>query len=66
LASACPPDDVGVPHGYARFLVALADPEDEDHATMVNWIGGVFDPHGFDLNRLNREWRVATATGHSR
>lgn len=64
--NACPPDDVGGPHGYARFLAALADPEVEDHATMVGWIGGVFDPRGFDLNRLNREWRVATAMGQSR
>jgi Plasmid pRiA4b ORF-3-like protein len=64
--NACPPDDVGGPHGYARFLAALADPEDEDYATMMGWIGGVFDPRGFDLNRLNREWRVATAMGQSR
>jgi hypothetical protein len=64
--NACPPDDVGGPHGYARFLAALADPKDEDHASMVNWIGGVFDPRGFDLNRLNREWRVATSMGRSR
>ena len=64
--NACPPDDVGGPHGYARFLAALADPGNEDHAAMVDWIGGVFDPRGFDLNRLNREWRVATAMAHSR
>jgi len=64
--NACPPDDVGGPHGYTRFLAALADPEDEDHATMVTWIGGVFDPRGFDLNYLNREWHVATVTGRSR
>jgi hypothetical protein len=64
--NACPPDDIGGPHGYARFLAALADPEDEDHATMLTWIGGVFDPRGFDLNHLNREWRRATVTGRSR
>jgi hypothetical protein len=63
---ACPPDDVGGPHGYTRFLAALADPDDEDHATMLTWIGGVFDPRGFDLNHPNREWRAATATGQSR
>jgi hypothetical protein len=56
-------------HGYGSkigFLAALADPENEDHATMVNWIGGVFNPRGFDLNRPNREWRVATAMRRSR
>jgi hypothetical protein len=26
---------------------------------MIRWIGGVFDPKGFDLNRLNREWKGA-------
>jgi hypothetical protein len=26
---------------------------------MVRWIGDVFDPEGFELNRLNREWRGA-------
>jgi hypothetical protein len=60
--NACPPDDVGGPHGYARFLAALADPEDEDHATMVSWIGGVFDPRGFDLNYINREWHSGRAS----
>lgn len=40
--------------------------EDEDHATMLTWIGGVFDPRGFDLNHLNREWRGAMVTGRSR
>jgi hypothetical protein len=64
--NACPPDDVGGPHGYARFLAALADAEDEDHSTMLIWIGGVFDPRGFDLNRVNREWRGAMGTGRSR
>jgi hypothetical protein len=28
---------------------------------MVRWIGGVFDPKGFDLNRLNRDWKAARA-----
>jgi hypothetical protein len=51
---------------YARFLAALEDPEDGDHATMLTWIGGVFGPRGFDLNHLNREWRLVTASGRSR
>jgi hypothetical protein len=29
---------------------------------MVRWIGGVFDPKGFDLNRLNRDWKGAAVT----
>jgi hypothetical protein len=55
--NACPPDDIGGAHGYERFLAALADPGDEDHSGLLSWIGGVFDPRGFDLNHLNREWR---------
>lgn len=55
--NACPPDDIGGPHGYARFLAALADPEDEEHSSMRSWVGGVFDPRGFDLNHLNRDWQ---------
>jgi hypothetical protein len=60
--NACPPEDVGGPHGYARFLAALADPENEEHSAMLDWSGGVFDPRGFDLNYVNREWRRARGT----
>jgi hypothetical protein len=60
--NACPPDDVGGPHGYARFLAALADPEDEEHSSMETWIGGVFDPRGFDLNHVNRDWHRRQAS----
>jgi hypothetical protein len=55
--NACPPDDVGGPHGYVQFLEIIADRNHEQHEDMVRWIGGVFDPKGFDLNRLNREWK---------
>jgi hypothetical protein len=46
--------DVGGSGGYELFLEALADWEHEQHQDMVRWIGGVFGPKGFDLNRLNR------------
>jgi hypothetical protein len=55
--NACPPEDVGGPRGYQRFLECLADVSNEEHADMLRWAGGVFDPKGFDLNRLNRDWR---------
>ena len=57
--NACPPEDVGGPHGYALFLEILADRQHEQHEDMVRWIGGVFDPKGFDLNRINRDWKGA-------
>ncbi len=30
---------------------------DAEYADTLRWTGGVFDPKGFDLNRLNRDWR---------
>ena len=57
--NACPPEDVGGPHGYMLFLATLAERQHEQHGDMVRWIGGVFDPKGFDLNRINRDWREA-------
>ena len=59
--NACPPEDVGGPHGYALFMEIIGDREHEQYEDMVRWIGGVFDPKGFDLNRLNREWKGAKA-----
>jgi len=57
--NACPPEDVGGPHGYATFLEILADRRHEQHEDMVRRIGGVFDAKGFDLNRINRDWKGA-------
>ena len=53
--NACPPEDVGGPWGYKHFLESLADPEHEEHEQWMDWIGGVFDPRGFDLNRVNAD-----------
>jgi hypothetical protein len=54
---ACPPEDAGGPPGYQSFLEAIGDPGDEEHENMLVWVGGVFDPEGFDLNCVNRELR---------
>ena len=59
--NASPPEDVGGSGGYAEFLEALGDREHEQHEDMLRWLGGVFDPKGFDLNRINRDWRGAKA-----
>ena len=55
--NACPPEDVGGAHGFTLFLEILGDQQHEQHEDMVRWIGGVFDPKGFDLNRINREFK---------
>lgn len=61
--NACPPEDVGGPDGYQHFLECLADASNKEHADMLEWIGGAFDPKGFDLNRLNRDWKPGKRGG---
>jgi Plasmid pRiA4b ORF-3-like protein len=56
-ARAAPPDDVGGPGGYEEFLRAINDPKHEEHDSMLVWVGGAFDPEGFDLNEINRTLR---------
>ncbi len=57
-ARACPPEDCGGPPGYMRMLEVLADPADEEHQEMKQWVGRGFDPERFDVAKLNK--RLAT------
>ena len=50
--------------GYVDFLEAIADPENEAHEDMLEWVGGKFDPEAFDpamaTRRMKRglpDWR---------
>lgn len=59
----CPPEDVGGSTGYAELLEAIADPDHEEHDTMLRWAGGAFDPGaapveviGAALERLAKRW----------
>ncbi|MGH9243859.1 MAG: plasmid pRiA4b ORF-3 family protein [Acidimicrobiales bacterium] len=52
-ANACPPEYCGGPFGYEELLRVLADPLHEDHDHMRGWVGGPFDPSGFDLALVN-------------
>jgi Plasmid pRiA4b ORF-3-like protein len=54
---ACPPEDIGGLPGYEEFLEAITDPNHEQHDEMLVWVGGAFDPEGFDINCVNRELR---------
>ncbi len=56
-ARAQPPEDVGGVWGYANFLEAIADPEHVEHAELLTWAGGVFDPEGCDVNMINQQLR---------
>jgi hypothetical protein len=50
---ACPPEDCGGTSGYRGFLEAISDPDHEQHADLVNWVGRPFDPEHFDLAMVN-------------
>lgn len=41
---ACPPEDCGGIWGYADLLEILKNPEHEEYAEMIEWLGGEFDP----------------------
>jgi pRiA4b ORF-3-like protein len=56
-ANACPPEDVGGTHGYLEFVQAITDPLHPEHADILRWCGGAFDPRGFDLNSVNAALR---------
>jgi hypothetical protein len=43
--------------GYFEFLSAFKNPRHKEHASLLVWIGGAFDPEGFDLNEINRTLR---------
>jgi len=51
---AAPPEDCGGPWGYAELLEALRDPNHEEHESMIEWVGGTFDPDSFDPDEVNR------------
>lgn len=50
---ACPPEDVGGLPGYFKFVEAVSNPLHEEHAAMLDWCGGHFDPTDFDLTQTN-------------
>ena len=45
---ACPPEDCGGEPGYLNLLEVLADPKHEEHESMLEWVGGHYDPAAFD------------------
>jgi hypothetical protein len=49
-----PPEDCGGMPGYREFIRTIRDPRHEEHESMLEWVGGSFDPEGFDLAAVNR------------
>ena len=50
-----PPEDCGGVSGYENVLAVLADPADGEHASMLEWVGGSFDPERFRNVRVRRQ-----------
>jgi hypothetical protein len=65
-AHARPPEDVGGPPGYQQFLAIIADPTHPEHDETRRWCGGHFDPHWFDLDRVDKDVRNALRTNGRR
>jgi len=53
-AMACPPEDCGGVSGYYYLLEALADPNHDEHNTLLEWVGGKFDPEAFDIAAVDQ------------
>lgn len=62
---ACPPEDCGGVPGYLDLREALQDPQDPEHAELLEWLGGPFDPDRVDVEGIDRLLRLAT-TGELR
>jgi len=58
-ARACPPEDSGGADAYEELLEAIADPTNERHAELREWVDPDFDSEEFDLASVNRALRGA-------
>jgi len=54
---ACPPEDCGGIWGYDELLETIRDPAHEEYESMMEWLGGSFDPEEVDINQVNRVLR---------
>ena len=39
-------------YGYENLLTVMQDPTHEEHESMLEWLGGRFDPGRFDPKRV--------------
>jgi hypothetical protein len=53
-ARACPPEDCGGVPGYMDLVEALTDPDHQDHESLLEWLGGDFDPEAFSVPTIDR------------
>ncbi len=62
-ARACPPEDVGGVWGYEEFLEAMQNPAHPEHAALLSWVGGSWDPEHFDRALLQRRLTAVAGRG---
>jgi hypothetical protein len=63
-ARRCPPEDCGGLPGYEEFLEAISNPDHPEHESMLEWVGGEYDPGEFDARRVRfddpaKRWKLA-------
>ncbi len=61
---ACPPEDVGGVGGYEDFLEIISNPDHGEYESVIEWVGGVFDPEYFDKEEISfddpdERWKIA-------
>ncbi len=63
---ACPPEDCGGKWGYADLRAILADPSDEQHQEMLEWLGlensSEFDPNAVPSDTIDYELALTGAS----
>jgi hypothetical protein len=63
---ACPPEDCGGPWGYSDLKAILADPNDEQHQEMLEWLGlenaSEFDPTTAPSENIDYELALTSAS----
>ena len=67
-ARRCPPEDCGGVPGCFRVLEVLADSGDEEHESMLEWLGGEYDPQDFMAGKVKfdnpaKRWKIAFSGG---
>ena len=60
----CPPEDSGGPPFYEEFIKAIADKSHPEHDSLLEWVGGAFDPEEFDPAEVHfddpkERWKIA-------
>jgi len=61
---ACPPEDCGGPAGYENLIALIGDPSHEEYESMLEWLGGRFDPERFNAQTVKfdhpgKRWALA-------